>query len=61
MTEHAGKVSIRERFEIKIVESSQEALQVWKKSSLGRAEVGAISTKQKIYLFQKPFDGPGAV
>ena len=33
MLEHAGKVSIRERFQIKIAERSKAALKLWESSS----------------------------
>ena len=46
MLEHAGKVSVRERFEMKIAESSRTALMLWKNSSLEIAKVGAFSSKQ---------------
>ena len=51
MLEHAVKVSIRERFEIKIGENSKAALKLQKKSIFEIAKVGAISSfiKAKIY------------
>ena len=45
MLEHVGKVSIRERFETKIAESSKTALKLWKISILEIAEVGANPSK----------------
>ena len=50
MLDHTGKVLITERLEIKIAESSQKALILWKKSSLEIFKVGAISTNKKTIL-----------
>ena len=47
MLEHAGEVSIRYRFEIKIAERSKTALKLWKSSSLAKTKVGVSSTEQK--------------
>ena len=54
MLEHAGKISIRETSEIKIAERSKTTLELWEKSFLEIAKVGAVSTKQNIQSFQNP-------
>ena len=58
MLEHAGKVSIRETFEIKIGESSMTASNLWKNSSLEIAKEEAISSKQNYTVL---LDGPRPV
>ena len=47
MLEHSVKVSVRQRFETKIAESSKSAKKLWETSNLEIAKVGCISTKQK--------------
>ena len=61
LLEHAGKNSVRERFETKNSESSNTALKLWKNSNLEVAKVGAILTKQEMQSLQNLLDGPTPV
>ena len=47
MLQNLVKVSIKDRFEIKIAESSQQALNLWNHSSLEIVKMGATSTARK--------------
>ena len=53
MLEHAGEVSVREKFEVKIAENSQTTLKMWEKWNLKLTKVGAIPSKQNYRIFSK--------
>ena len=58
MLEHAGKLSIRERFETKIAESSQKAIKLEKKVDIGKNQRKSYFNKAKTQPLKAFLDAP---
>ena len=54
LLKRVGKVLIRERFDIKIAESSKTAIILWKNSNFEIVKVRTDSSKQKYKFLAKP-------